>query len=676
MNITEKDDFLQCAAAELCDQGFSIIPIQPEDKKPLVPWAEYQDHAATADEVANWWDIFPNANIGIITGEIVVIDCDSMTAAAWVADNLTPTPWSVQTARGAHFYYRCEDGDKWQNGAGIREGVDVRGSGGYVVAPPSIHKTGAVYTWHKQPGADSIDELPTLCEADRARLYGQHGGAVSSGYDGRPVQTGQRNAAAASQAGKCYQKGYTYDQALAFLREWNARNFPPLPEKELQTVCLSMEKTHQKNNGAQVIPIMAPKAIVTARTDSAPRLNLDRAMPSGDMRRIFEYANKHGRMNAPTLTLAATLTSYAALVGRNYESEGGNRCNLMTLALAPTGAGKDAARQAIKKLFSENSAADQVLGADDFASASAIVKRLVRHPRALFMVDEFGMFISNIQHKNASANRQEIRGILMKLYSDNRSVFKFKEYATESTPQVNQPHVCLYGTTTPEPLFNSLTTESVKDGFLNRFIMFYHPKRHKRTARPEHIQEAGAQLAAIIEQAAEYQGTAGGNVADIAHVGKHDPLQVYTDSQAFDIIEALDLEFSRRQDSGDACADLWARVCENANKLALLHAISRNPAEPRIQAVDAHYGAYLARYSCELMTWAANRFMAESQHDRNRQKVIDAIKAGGGALTRSEVLRKCRALRAREVEEIVSELQSSGELVIAADDRAIVYRVV
>lgn len=64
-------------------QCFSVIPIAPRDKKPLIPWEEYQRRLATPEEIQAWWARWPDANVGIVTGVIsglVVIDLDSQEA--------------------------------------------------------------------------------------------------------------------------------------------------------------------------------------------------------------------------------------------------------------------------------------------------------------------------------------------------------------------------------------------------------------------------------------------------------------------------------------------------------------------------------------------------------------------------------------------------------------------
>lgn len=125
--------------------GFSIIPLLP-NKKPLIRWEDYQSRYATEKEIIHWWRKYPDSMIGIVTGKlsnIAVVDIDTKNVPNALAQySKTPT---VDTLRGFHWYFRYVDGVT--NAVNVMEDVDVRGEGGYVVAPPSITEEGKEYKW-------------------------------------------------------------------------------------------------------------------------------------------------------------------------------------------------------------------------------------------------------------------------------------------------------------------------------------------------------------------------------------------------------------------------------------------------------------------------------------------------------------------------------------------------
>jgi hypothetical protein len=128
-------------------------PGEPGDGKvPAIAWREFQQRRPTDAEIVNWFDVQHAINIAVVTGEssdAVVIDADAPEALRWCTRHLPYTPWQTKTARGFHLWYR-HPGVRVPNRAHIEtnEGdlaIDVRGDGGFVIAPGSRHASGAFY---------------------------------------------------------------------------------------------------------------------------------------------------------------------------------------------------------------------------------------------------------------------------------------------------------------------------------------------------------------------------------------------------------------------------------------------------------------------------------------------------------------------------------------------------
>ena len=110
-----------------------------------------------------------NLNYALICGKtsgVVVLDADTPQAAQWLRQLGT---YVVETAKGCHAYFRhpgriIRNGVRVQVAPGVE--VDVRGDGGYVVGPMSIHETGVVYSPRGRiedmlPFPDSIEQKIT-----------------------------------------------------------------------------------------------------------------------------------------------------------------------------------------------------------------------------------------------------------------------------------------------------------------------------------------------------------------------------------------------------------------------------------------------------------------------------------------------------------------------------------
>lgn len=140
------------AALDYAARGWRVFPLKPRGKTPLVKGGFKVATVAPA-QIRAWWEKWPDANIGIATGQasgILVLDIDSPEGLAALKrlrelHGELPATMVATTARGWHFYYQLRQGEEIRCSSG--EGLDVRGDGGYVVAPPSIHETGAVYAW-------------------------------------------------------------------------------------------------------------------------------------------------------------------------------------------------------------------------------------------------------------------------------------------------------------------------------------------------------------------------------------------------------------------------------------------------------------------------------------------------------------------------------------------------
>ena len=135
--------------------GYSVIPVM-SNKKPAIPsWLEYQERYPTDEEIEQWWTDMPDCGIAIITGKIsniVVVDFDED-----FGFDYTQAPL-VQTPRGYHYYFKYNDGiTNTVNLFGKK--IDIRGEGGYVVAPPSINDKGKQYKWIREPTGE-LPEFP------------------------------------------------------------------------------------------------------------------------------------------------------------------------------------------------------------------------------------------------------------------------------------------------------------------------------------------------------------------------------------------------------------------------------------------------------------------------------------------------------------------------------------
>jgi hypothetical protein len=127
-----------------------VFPLQPQSKLPYPRSRGCKDATGDAERISRWWDAAPSANVAIATGHVVdVIDIDGSAGVLSYArvDDLPDVIGKVSTPRagGLHLYVRADG--TYGNRARVADGIDYRGRGGYVVAPPSVNADGAHYRW-------------------------------------------------------------------------------------------------------------------------------------------------------------------------------------------------------------------------------------------------------------------------------------------------------------------------------------------------------------------------------------------------------------------------------------------------------------------------------------------------------------------------------------------------
>jgi len=234
MSVTAKG-----AAVEYRRRGWSPIPIKERSKEPNLPELRpYLTRKATKEELDTWrW-----SGVGIVTGalsSVLVLDVDGSEGEAELQKHGHPVTPMVRTARGGlHLYFRHPE-HHVRTGIRVASGLDVKASGGYVVAPPSMGPNGRTYEWIISPEeaklADPPEWLMSLLERERPK-----GPAPKIGDR---IPSGQRNNALARLAGTMRRPGMSEAAILAALLEENERRcHPPLPRAEVEKIATSIAR--------------------------------------------------------------------------------------------------------------------------------------------------------------------------------------------------------------------------------------------------------------------------------------------------------------------------------------------------------------------------------------------------------------------------------------------------
>jgi hypothetical protein len=244
-----------CARVALwyAKRGIRTFPLRPGCKKPAVAaWGEVA--TAVADRIDELFEGYPHAGIGIATGGgLFVVDIDPRHGGDIRLHELEgaygelPETWRVRTpSGGSHFYFRADVPIRNKVDANDWNGIDIRGDGGYVVAPSTVlvphagcDHGGGQYVWMAESAPHEIalaDAPPWLLAAlsderpaGEARPADEWAALVS---DGAPE--GSRNDSVARLAGYLLRRRPAPRVVLELIRAWNeSRCRPPLSEDEI-----------------------------------------------------------------------------------------------------------------------------------------------------------------------------------------------------------------------------------------------------------------------------------------------------------------------------------------------------------------------------------------------------------------------------------------------------------
>lgn len=251
------------AALDYLARGWSVVIVEPGGKRPIVRWEEFQERLPTEKQLRAWLARRSDANLAIVTGRVsglVVLDVDprhggAASLARWQREHGDlPSTVEAQTGGGGRHLYFAHPGFELRNRVDLAPGLDLRGDGGVVVAPPSVHPSGKRYRWlpGHAPDEAAVQPLPGwLLAIARGDAPGPD--SASRSWRRRASQSvaeGGRNDAIASFTGHLLWHGIDPAVARELMLCWNRGHCrPPLPDAEVERTVESIVRTHLRQRG-------------------------------------------------------------------------------------------------------------------------------------------------------------------------------------------------------------------------------------------------------------------------------------------------------------------------------------------------------------------------------------------------------------------------------------------
>ena len=485
--------------------------------------------------------------------------------------------------------------------------------------------------------------------------------SAKSGQSGKPDTPERRWATLRPHsvgAGKIY--------GMAIDRGW-------VPPPEITLNGNAAERAAQPHPAAGLLAKAEASTLSYAPEPTPYRVSPELLQVDGVLGRFVAYATASAVSPQPFLALGAAICLVGAVAGRRYRTPTDLRSNIYAIGIADSGGGKDHARRCVKRALYA-AGLDRYLGGEDFASSAGLLSSLQQHPVRLFQVDEFGQFLHLVLSPRAPPHKASIWTELTKLYTSAAEPFIGAEYADQKLkPRVTieQPCACIWGVTVPGPLWLALEGRALGDGSIARFLVFLtdedYPERNVSPASTTPPDDLVAGLQAIALGVPEH-GYGGNLAATMSSTVPTQPYAVPLTAEAEAAMARVQREASDllRLHRGTYATALFGRHAENTAKLAMIAAISRNPAQPVTQAHDVAWAAKLVEQCISTLLREADRRVSDNTTEANHKRVL-AIIRDGRRLSRSDITRRSQFLSRREREEILASLVEA-KLIVAEQE--------
>ncbi|HPD72852.1 MAG TPA: bifunctional DNA primase/polymerase [Candidatus Krumholzibacteria bacterium] len=680
------------AALRYAELGYPVFPCVPGGKAPATAHG-FLDATTDAGQIEAWWTARPDANIGMPTAGLLVVDVDGADNP-WPGDDLeglAECPVSLTPRGGRHYIFRQPADKAWNNTASrLAPKVDTRANGGYIVLPPSV-VGGKPYRW-----TENLETCPRGLPEPPAWLATQvEGGAdlfaqgasrpaedgqvaaqgapvapqgATSAAGGNAIPAGHRNATLARLGGAMRRVGMSQDEILAALTRANQdRCRPPLRDREIERIAASIARYEPDQVAVAVAENHWGQDTADAGAiDDGPLGVRDPGPMPDELFRIPGFVSEvmdHCLATAPypnlVMSFAGALALQATLAGRKVRDPGDNRTNLYLLGLAHSAAGKDRPRKLNTEILHAVGLSGQVGGR--FASGEGIQDALYTEPTMLFQTDEIDGMLQSI-NKSRDARHENIMGTMLTIYSSADSVFPMRRKAGKDAPgAIDQPCLVVFGTAIPNHYYEALSERMLTNGFFARMIILdcggRSPGQEPRLKPlPERILETARWWA-------EFRpGT--GNLED----WHPEPRVVPQTEEARQILVETRLEAEAEYALAEAADNeagttVWGRVSEHARKLALLYAISENHVEPQIGRPAAEWARRFVTHQARRMLFMAQSHVAENPFQAECLKFLKKLGgAPSGELPHSVLLKRMK-VDAKTFQVLVATLEQRGDII-------------
>ena len=391
--------------------------------------------------------------------------------------------------------------------------------------------------------------------------------------------------------------------------------------------------------------------MIVKQTDN---LSDELCKPPGFLGSLVEHMDETAEYSYPEFFLAASLSLLATIIGRKVQDYRGTRPNLFAVSIGPSGCGKNHARKVVQKILSHTN----LEGPEKFTAGSAIVTALSKSPSLLCQIDEIGLYLKAACHERAPAYLKSVIDTLMTAYTSSDLMWRPTGFANDKNNiVVNQPNLCIHGTTTPETFFSAISGDEIASGFFGRLMLFLSPGLdHAEMQEYETLKPVPERITNFVESWLNMP-CGPGMIPDLSPNPQVVPI---SDDARLRVREHISGISAQRIGEHPIDAALWSRASEKTSKLALLHAISR--ASSKIELQDMDWAVAVVNFLTRRMITLVKGNVASTDHERKVQRIVRIVADAGNVISMTDFSRKTQWLPIREKREILEQVKEAGLL--------------
>jgi hypothetical protein len=392
----------------------------------------------------------------------------------------------------------------------------------------------------------------------------------------------------------------------------------------------------------------------------------------GFVSEVMDFCLSAARYPSVPLAFCGAMALQSFLASRRVREEGGLRPNLYVLALAGSGTGKAYPRKINSYILGRIGLGAAV--GNQIASGQGLEDEMLVHRKMLFQTDEIDHLLRCIASPKESYYSM-LLAMLLQLYTEADEIHtvrtKVRDRGRKSEPrgEIDQPGLVIFGTATPECFFEALSPRLLTNGLFSRAIVVDAEER----GRKQQARDVSQLPQRLLDIATWWRDYNPGPVNPVTGRrpnldDEHPTPAVVPYSEAG--FTALDRFASRADDEYDAAtragdrvrAVVWTRAGENATRLALVYACSRNHLDPCIDEEAAQWAVAFVGHLIRRMLFLAAQHVAENPFHAACLKLLRRMnEAPGHQMQRQHLLRAMRC-KAADFDQIVSTLLQQGEL--------------